>query len=147
VGGNHDNYRRNGYDEDLDLFFMSDTVIKVANSFYIMGLRYRTTDKKPIPLLNEMVQENLPVFLLDHAPYQLEAAYKNNIDIQFSGHTHYGQVWPINYIIQVMYDLPWGYQKITDTHFFVTSGIQGWGTPIRTVGQAEIMNISVEFVD
>ena len=46
VGGNHDNYRRNGYDEDLDLFFMSDTVVKVANSLYLMGLRYRTSEKK-----------------------------------------------------------------------------------------------------
>ncbi len=147
VGGNHDNYRRNGYDEDLGLFFMSDTVVKVANSFYLMGLRYRTSEKKPIPVLNKMAKENLPVFLLDHAPYQLEAAYENNIDIQLSGHTHFGQVWPINYIIQLMYELPWGYRKIKDTHFFVTSGIQGWGTPIRTVARAEIMVIHVEFVD
>ena len=94
-----------------------------------------------------MADENLPVFLLDHSPYQLDLAYTNDINVQLSGHTHYGQVWPINYIIELMYEIPWGYRKINDTHFFVTSGIQGWGTPIRTTAQSEIMVIHVAFVD
>lgn len=147
VGGNHDNFKRNGYDEKSDLFFLSDTVIKVANSFYIMGLRYRAYNDKPIYELKQICTENLPVLLLDHSPYQLEAAYTNDINIQLSGHTHYGQVWPLNYIIKLMYELPWGYRKIQNTHFFVTSGIQGWGTPIRTAGRSEIMVIHVDFVD
>jgi predicted MPP superfamily phosphohydrolase len=147
VGGNHDNFNRNGYDEELELTFLSDTVIKIANSFYLMGLRYRSFNDKPIPDLKQTCSENLPVILLDHSPYQLEAAYGNGIDIQLSGHTHYGQVWPINYIIELMYELPWGYRKIENTHFFVTSGIQGWGTPIRTAARAEIMVIHVAFVD
>jgi hypothetical protein len=112
-----------------------------------MGLQYRSGQPRPIAELKKMATENLPLFLLDHAPYQLEAAYENNVDIQLSGHTHYGQVWPINYIIELMFELPWGYEKIKETHFFVTSGIQGWGTPIRTAGQAEIMVIDVKFVD
>ena len=112
-----------------------------------MGLQYRTLEEKPVHELKKMAHENLPVFLLDHSPYQLNAAYTNNIDIQLSGHMHYGQVWPINYIIEQMYELPWGYRKIKDTHFFVTSGIQGSGTPIRTVASTEIMVIHVEFVD
>lgn len=147
VGGNHDNFNRKGNDEASDLFFLSDTVIKVANSFYLMGLRYRSSSNKPIHDLKQSCTENLPVFLLDHSPYQLEAAYTNDINIQFSGHTHYGQVWPLNYIIELMYELPWGYEKIEDTHFFVTSGVQGWGTPIRTAGRSEIMVIHVGFVD
>ncbi len=89
--------------------------------------------------------EDLPVFLLDHSPYQLDAAYNNDIALQLSGHTHYGQVWPINYIMELMYELPVGYKEMNHTHFFVTSGIQGWGTPIRTVGESEIMVIHVEF--
>ena len=92
------------------------------------------------------MSKNLPIFLLDHSPYQLDAAAKNNIDIQLTGHTHYGQVWPINYIIELMFELPWGYKRIDNSHFFVTSGAQGWGTPIRTAGQSEIMIINVEFV-
>jgi hypothetical protein len=147
VIGNHDPSYRNGYYKNADLFILNDSVVKVANSFYLMGLAYRTNEEKPISALNKLAKDNLPVFLLDHSPYQLETAYHNNIDIQLSGHTHYGQVWPINYIIELLYELPWGYKKIQDTHFFVTSGIQGWGTPIRTIGEAEIMMIEVGFVN
>jgi uncharacterized protein len=147
VGGNHDQFNYNGYNNDLDITFLSDTMVQVARSFYLMGLKYRAIEEKPVKEIRKTALENLPVFLLDHSPYQLAAAYDNHIDIQLSGHTHYGQVWPINYIMEIIYELPWGYRKIKDTHFFVTSGIQGWGTPIRTVAQAEIMVIHVKFVD
>ena len=90
-------------------------------------------------------KKNLPVFLLDHSPYQLEKAYKNNIDAQFTGHTHYGQLWPANYFIELLYEIPWGYEKIENTHFFVTCGALGWGAPIRTAGQSEIMLTDIKF--
>lgn len=146
VSGNHDPFQYNGYNQALDLTFLTDTVVKVANSFYLMGLKYRSIEKKPIAKFKELAKEDLPIFLLDHSPYQLDVASENNIDIQFSGHTHNGQVWPINYIIEILFELPWGYKKIDDSHFFVTSGIQGWGTPIRTAGQSEIMVINVTFI-
>jgi len=147
VGGNHDPFKYNGYDEKTDMTFLMDTVVKVANSFYLIGLKYRSSEKRPILKMKELVKENLPIFLIDHSPSQLALAAKNNIDIQLSGHTHYGQLWPFNYIVKLLYELPWGYKKINNTHFFVTSGIQGWGAPIRTVGQSEIMVINVKFVN
>jgi uncharacterized protein len=145
IGGNHDHFNYNGFNSDLDITFLSDTIVKVANSFYLMGLKYRAFEEKPIQEIRKIVHEDLPVFLLDHSPYQLDAAYNNDIDVQLSGHTHYGQVWPINYIMELMYELPGGYKEINHTHFFVTTGIQGWGTPIRTVARSEIMVIHVEF--
>jgi len=145
VGGNHDHFNYNGYNSDLDITMLTDTIVKVANSLYLMGLRYRAYEQKPIQEIRETVHEDLPVFLLDHSPYQLDAAYNNGIAVQLSGHTHYGQVWPINYIMELLYELPVGYKEMNHTHFFVTSGIQGWGTPIRTVARSEIMVIHVEF--
>jgi len=65
--------------------------------------------------------------------------------VQLSGHTHNGQLFPINYIIKSMYDLSWGYMKKGNTHFFVTSGLQLWGPPVRTAGKAEIMVINIGF--
>jgi len=147
VNGNHDFFRYNGYNRYSGMTFLTDTLVKVANSFYIMGLSYRSYEKKPIAKIKALAKENLPIILLDHSPYQLDAASKNHIDLQLSGHTHYGQVWPINYLIELLYELPWGYEKINDSQFFVTSGIQGWGTPIRTAAQSEIMVINVEFVE
>ena len=147
VSGNHDPFRFSGYHKNSEITFLNDTLVKVANSFYLIGLNYRSFSEKPIAKLMMLAKEDLPVILLDHSPYQLELASKNHIDIQLSGHTHNGQVWPINYIVGLLYELPWGYKKINDLHVFVTSGIQGWGTPIRTAGKSEIMVINVEFVN
>jgi uncharacterized protein len=146
VSGNHDPIKLNGYNKESDMTYLDDTLVMVANSFYLMGLHYRSYEERPISKLKLLAKENLPIILLDHTPYQMDAASQNNIDIRLSGHTHYGQVWPINYIIELLYELPWGYKKINNTHFFVTSGIQGWGTPIRTTGQSEIMVIHVDFI-
>jgi uncharacterized protein len=136
VNGNHDFFRTSGYNMDADMTFLHDTVVEVAGSFYLMGLSYRSFEEKPVAGLKLHATRNLPFFLLDHSPYQLKAAVKNHIDLQLSGHTHDGQVWPVNYITGLLYELQWGYRKIGDSHFFVTSGIQGWGTPIRTAGQS-----------
>ncbi len=45
-----------------------------------------------------------------------------------------------------LYDLTWGHKRIRHTHFFVTSGVQGWGPPVRTAGDSEIVLIDVDFV-
>ncbi|PLX04129.1 MAG: hypothetical protein C0594_09490 [Marinilabiliales bacterium] len=146
VGGNHDRLDFSGYRQDFDGFVLSDTVMNVDDSFYLMGLKYRNNSRpKPISKLMPANEEKLPVILLDHSPYQLDKAVEAGIDIQLSGHTHNGQIWPLNYVISWIYELPWGYKKIGHTHFFVTSGIRGWGAPIRSAGDSEIMIIDLIF--
>jgi uncharacterized protein len=44
-----------------------------------------------------------------------------------------------------MYDLSWGYKKIRDTHFFVSSGLRLWGPPVKTVGKSEIVVVDFTF--
>jgi predicted MPP superfamily phosphohydrolase len=44
-----------------------------------------------------------------------------------------------------MYELNYGYRKMNDTHFFVSSGIRLWGFPVRTIGKSEIMIVDVTF--
>lgn len=80
--------------------------------------------KRPIDSLLRLKTEDLPVFILDHAPYCLEEAIKSKIDVQFSGHTHYGQIWPLNYITDAVYDIAWGYKTIDCTNIFVSCGAQ-----------------------
>ena len=67
------------------------------------------------------------------------------MDVQLSGHTHNGQIFPINFITNRQYLLSWGHLKMGRTHFFVTSGVQGWGPPVRTAGRSEILFIRIRF--
>ena len=57
------------------------------------------------------VDKKKTLILLDHQPKKLSEAQKNGIDIQFSGHTHNGQLWPLNLIVKRLFELPAGYKK------------------------------------
>ena len=86
----------------------------------------------------------LPVILLDHRPTQIEAHSRLPVDIQVSGHVHNGQIAPANLIVRTLYHLHYGYEKIGNGHFFVTSGYGFWGIPLRLGSQSEVWIIDVE---
>lgn len=86
-----------------------------------------------------------PLILLDHQPKKLAEAQKNGIDIQFSGHTHNGQLWPLNLIVAKLFELPMGYKKKGQTHIFVSAGVGTWGPPVRTNARPDILFVTVEF--
>jgi uncharacterized protein len=149
VEGNHDIYRsKHSYDfiKNARIKLIRDTVITIDSSFQLIGRKDRHhRDRKTVVELLRNATNTLPVFLLDHQPYQLENAHQNGIDVQFSGHTHHGQLFPLNYITEMIYELSWGYQKINNTHFFVTCGAQGWGPQVKTGSRSEIMEININF--
>jgi predicted MPP superfamily phosphohydrolase len=79
--------------------------------------------------LAELVQEtnsDIPRILLDHQPKHLFEAEENDIDVQFSGHTHNGQLWPLNYIVGRVFEVARGYKQKGNTHIFVSSGVGTW---------------------
>ncbi|MEE4196156.1 MAG: metallophosphoesterase [Bacteroidales bacterium] len=149
VEGNHDIYRSShSYDfiRNARIRLLQDTVITIDSSFQLAGRKDRHhRDRKTVEELLKNASDTLPLFLLDHQPYQLENAYENDVAIKFSGHTHHGQLFPLNYITEMIYELSWGHKKINDTHFFVTCGAQGWGPQVKTGSQSEIMEVIVIF--
>ena len=149
VVGNHEFYggQQNGeFFRKAGITMLYDTVIKIDESFYLAG-RYdeHFRHRKSINELLGNFTPDLPVFLLDHRPTQLQQVSKTPVDVQFSGHTHNGQLFPINYIIHNIYELGWGYNKIGNTHFFVSSGLRLWGPPVKTAGKSEIMLVDFTF--
>ena len=88
---------------------------------------------------------DLPVVLIDHRPTELAAAAASGVDVQFSGHTHNGQLFPVNFITALQYELSWGYKKKGPTHIFVSCGVQLWGPRVRTAGVSEILRVDVAF--
>ncbi len=132
---------------------LRDTSVFIGNSFYIVGRedlaikQFSEFKRKP---LNEIVKDvdfTKPVIMMDHQPFNLEQAQQNGIDLQLSGHTHNGQLWPVNYIVDKIYEVAWGYRLINKTHYYVSCGVGGWGPPVRTGSRPEIVNIKLHFVD
>ena len=85
------------------------------------------------------------MILLDHQPFQLEEGAQAGVDLQLSGHTHHGQLWPFNYITDKVYENSWGYLAKGNTHIYVSSGIGTWGPPVRLGNRPEIVELTLVF--
>lgn len=138
--------------ERFGMKVLRDSYELIDSSFYVVGREdstmYQFTGKhrKTISEIIETADDNYPKILLDHTPFKLEEAQNNGMAIQFSGHTHHGQLWPANLITSMIYELSWGYKKKGNTHYYVTSGAGTWGPPVRTGSSSEIVNVKVKFV-
>ncbi len=139
------------YLTDHNIVMLRDQSIKVADSFYLVGREDRSIGRfnghlrKALPELMAAVDKKFPVILLDHQPFGLNEAVTEGVDLQISGHTHYGQLWPVNYIVERIYALAWGYKKIDGTHFYVSNGVGTWGPPVRIGNRPEIVDIRLNF--
>jgi len=155
VPGNHEYIGSsdpvNHYLADQNITLLVDQHVKIDDSFFVVGRDDRSMGRrtgrtrKDLKELMEEVDTRLPVILLDHQPYNLHEAAENGVDLQLSGHTHNGQLWPINYIVKAMYEIAWGYKRIGDTHYYISSGAGTWGPPIRVGTRPEIVLIRLNF--
>jgi len=153
--GNHEYigraYSDIDYFEQNEIHMLKDTTIKVDDKFYIIGrddIEGKTFSGKKRKSLDELTKDidfKLPVFLLDHQPYKLERTAGFAVDLQFSGHTHSGQIWPFNYLTGLLFEEDWGYLKKKNTHFYITSGFGTAVIPIRVGNKPEIVNIKITF--
>ncbi|MBN2207420.1 MAG: metallophosphoesterase, partial [Candidatus Aminicenantes bacterium] len=146
VLGNHEGYAggRPEFFAQAGIRMLRDEVVRVGDAFVLAGRNDRRFGpRKPVADLLAGTPDDLPVILLDHRPVDLENVSRTIADIQLSGHSHHGQLFPVNFVTKHRYELSWGYKKKGKTHVFVTSGVQLWGPPIRTAGHSEILLIRV----
>lgn len=141
------------YGESLGIKFIRDSFILIDSNFYLIGRedsampQFTGKQRKNLEEIVKNISNHYPKILLDHTPFKLEQAVNNNIDLQLSGHTHHGQIWPANIITNLIYEVSWGYKKKGNTHFYVSSGAGTWGPPVRIGSRSEIVNIKIKFVE
>jgi predicted MPP superfamily phosphohydrolase len=125
-----------------------DRAVSVDGSFWIIG-RDDTQGNPQRQALETLVAQTCPtqpLLLIDHEPWTPNEAVENRIDLQFSGHTHHGQIWPLNYIASRIFTIAYGYVKTGDTHIYVSSGLGLWGPPFRIGTQSEIVVFHLQFI-
>lgn len=149
--GNHDLY---GHEQpisqalvDAGVHLLNDDVLSIEHEGQLIWLvgrfdnhkrqRVATTD------LLAKVDTSQPVILLDHRPSDIDEHSQLPIDLQVSGHTHNGQVFPANFIVSAINRLGYGYEAIGRGHFVVSSGYGFWGIPFRLGSRSEIWLITV----
>ena len=157
IMGNHEYFGgsevASRYLSEQNITMLRDQSVKIADSFFIIGREDRSADRrfgqprKDLKVLMENVDQQFPIILLDHQPYDLHLAAENGVDLQLSGHTHYGQLWPLNYVVEAIYELAWGYKRVGNTHYYVSNGAGTWGPPMRIGNRPEIIHIRLNFGD
>lgn len=109
----------------------------------IIGRDDRTNpDRKPLSAYAGSLQGF--TILLDHQPYHLEEAEEAGIDFQFSGHTHHGQIWPVSWATDLIYEKAWGHHTRGRTRYYVSSGLGIWGAKIRIGSRSEYLVLHIE---
>lgn len=132
--------------EQTQIYLLRDSVVTLPNGVQLVGRddRIRHT-RMPLSGLIENIDLSKPVILLDHQPYELAETQKAGVDLQFSGHTHRGQFWPLSLLVDQMFEQSYGYKQWGDTHIYVSSGLSLWGPPFRIGTDSELVIFNLTF--
>jgi uncharacterized protein len=155
ITGNHEfiggGNRTIPYIESKGIRVLKDEVVTLKGGIQLIGridkdsFRFYRKERLSLEKLMEQVDTLKPVILLDHQPFHLNETAKRGIDLQLSGHTHNGQMWPLNYVTGWIYELSYGYLKKGNTHFIVSSGYGLWGPRVRSGSRSEVLLIDIKF--
>lgn len=154
VTGNHEFYA--GVDKAVR--FMEQAGVSVLRNRYVtidsilnlVGLDYMSEEQQlrrknpPLETIMTGMDKSLPTILMYHTPIRLKMAEAAGIDLQLSGHTHKGQLFPFNLITKLVYTVDSGYARIGKMQIYVSNGVGTWGPPLRVGAPPEIVQIRLK---
>jgi predicted MPP superfamily phosphohydrolase len=138
-----------GFINKTQITLLKDSVITLPCGLQIIGRDDRSNrNRLAITEITQLTDKSQPVILIDHQPYGLnEVEATRAVDIQFSGHTHHGQVFPLSLLTGYLFDLNYGYEKRGHTNFYVSSGFALWGPPFRIGTCSEMVIFECSFAE
>jgi hypothetical protein len=137
--------------KECNIKLINDESVLINDEFYLVGRR--DTDKPgtedgtraEISELTKNLDKTKPIFVLSHEPDELQKTADAGADIDFSGHTHDGQLFPGNLTIGLFWENPCGMIKKDNMYSIVTSGVGVYGTFMRVGTDAEICSVDIDF--
>ena len=139
------------YIESKGIKVLKDETVILPGNIQLIGrldrdsFRFYGKERLSMEELMKNIDHKKPIILLDHQPLHLEEAEKAGVDLQLSGHTHKGQMWPFNYITRKMFEVSYGYRRKGNTQIIVSSGFGLWGLRIRSGSRSEVLLINIDF--
>lgn len=125
-----------------DLVDLGDIILVGRDDQYADSWRY--IPRKSTTALCRRVQENhRPIVLIDHQPEDISREDMLCVDLLLSGHTHAGQIFPLNILLPLFSKFVYGHKIVEGRHAVVTSGAGTWGPPLRIGARAEVVQINL----
>lgn len=122
-----------------DTVMLGDELVMIGRED--AGSRYERMTTKA--LLADVPEDRF-LLLADHQPVEFEENERLGIDLQLSGHTHAGQIFPIGLFNIILDGINYGCYEKDDSALIVSSGVAGWGFPVRTQGKSEYVVVHVK---
>ncbi|MCC5912327.1 MAG: metallophosphoesterase [Clostridiaceae bacterium] len=153
VAGNHEFYA--GMDtfytfaRESSINVLKDEKISIHDELEIIGVedvmvkKYTNKIVDFEKILPEPSTDKFTVFL-SHQPTNFEKAAKRGVNLQLSGHTHAGQIPPMNFIVSLYYKYSYGLYKYNKSYIYTTSGTGTWGPPMRLFSSSEIVKLQLK---
>ena len=132
--------------EDENIHILSDSSITIHNELIVVGRIDRSLNHKRLTseqLMDGLDQDDF-ILLLDHQPIDLNISNELGYDLLLSGHTHNGQIFPLGCFMTMFNEMSYGYKDLGHMQVITSSGMVGWGFPIRTQGNSEYVIIDIE---
>ncbi len=152
INGNHETYL--GLDKTFGVLkktpvqILNDQVVDLSG-LKLIGISYSDRDlkKNVVTTLQKLKPQYFgsPNILLYHSPTNIKQLAKEGVNLQLSGHTHIGQIFPFNFITKLIYHgYDYGLHSIGDYTLYTSSGVGTWGPAMRTDSNSEIVVITLE---
>ncbi|HRY98946.1 MAG TPA: metallophosphoesterase [Bacteroidales bacterium] len=155
ITGNHEHIGNAsvavGYLESVGMRILRDTAMLHESGIWIVGRedrdmsRFAGKTRKTLYEVMAGVDPSRPVLMLDHQPVELKEKADAGADLNLSGHTHDGQLWPLGHLAKAIYGISKGYKKLGEMHIYVSPGFGSWGPPVRIGNRPGIAVIDWRF--
>lgn len=132
---------------DADICILEDESVRIGSGLTLIGRRDRSeTDRMSASALLQTADRSGMLVLADHQPKDLKESREAGYDLELSGHTHGGQVWPCGVVADLFNPAHVSYGQHThgDYQLIVTSGAAGWGYAVRTEHHCEYVVIDIQ---
>ena len=148
VLGNHE-LKQNSYADAISFYsdssckLLLDEEVSIGNKIRVIG-RIDLYNKKRKSLKEIASSSTLPLIVLDHQPETYKEAKEVGAVIQYSGHTHNGQIIPYNLLVKGYYGIfkscpITGTNKYDDFYLIISRGTSNWGFPYKSTGNSQII--------
>ena len=142
----HSDTRMDDFLKKSNIKILDDEYVKI-NDIYIYGrpdyAKYK--NRKSVDELIKTMDTSKPIIVVDHQPKELDKLSKAKVDLDLSGHTHDGQIFPLSLLVKLVYKNSCGIKKFDNMTSIVTSGVGLYGPNMRVLTKAEITSIKVNF--
>ena len=156
VYGNHDkqpytntkSYTKKELEEviaDNGIQILKDTFVNINDDIVLAGRgnAWGRAERASSDEVLEGADLNKYVIMADHQPVEVQENAALGVDLQVSGHTHAGQMWPVGVLTELSGNYNYGNYHVGDCELVVSSGYAGWSYPMRTGKHCEFVMIEI----